>query len=76
MKELTIPARILVVDDEPGLRKVLCNHLGHEGYKVVAVASGGAAVEMLSQDRFDLVITDLVMQGGDGYAVMEHIERQ
>lgn len=69
-------ARILIVDDEPGIRDVLCLHLGDEGHQVAVADSGSVAVEMLTASHFDLVITDLVMRSGDGYAVMAFVERQ
>jgi two-component system NtrC family sensor kinase len=74
MTPLKTPAKILVVDDEPGMREVLRLHLTDEGYQVSVVASGDAALKALSETPFDLVITDLVMRGGDGYAVMEYLD--
>lgn len=76
MTEQTVPAKILVVDDEPGMRKILHNYLTREGYEVTVAASGDEALEKLGQEHFELVVTDLVMQGGDGYVVMEYIERE
>ena len=74
MTPLTTPAKILVVDDEPGMREVLRIHLADEGHDVVVAASGDAALKALSETHFDLVITDLVMRGGDGYVVMEYLD--
>lgn len=76
MTEPTTLAKILVVDDEPGMRETLRIHLAQEGYEVDVAASGDAAVQALLDAHFDLVITDLVMLGGDGYAVMDCVERQ
>ncbi len=76
MTELATCANILIVDDESIVREMLCLRLAREGYKVAVAASGDAAVRALSETHFDLVITDLVMRGGDGYAVMEYVDRQ
>jgi len=75
MIRTTTAARILVVDDEPGTRDNLRIHLTRQGYQVVTAINGKAAAQALSQAPFDLVITDLVMPGGDGYAVMDHIDQ-
>lgn len=76
MPELTKPTKILIVDDEPGMREMLRMHLVREGHEVDVATSGDAAVQALSETHFDLVITDLVMRGGDGYAVMECVDHQ
>ena len=57
--------RILIVDDEPGVRSALEAILGDEGYAVRAVASGEEAVEAMG-DRFDAVLLDVWLPGMDG----------
>ncbi|MEO8090240.1 MAG: response regulator [Gemmatimonadales bacterium] len=52
-------ARILVVDDEPSLRRTLERALTNFGYQVVAVADPHSAYLMLDESRFDLVLLDL-----------------
>jgi CheY-like chemotaxis protein len=55
-------ARILVVEDDPRVSRATVNALTELGHAPVAVASGSAALERLTEDsRFDLVITDVVM---------------
>jgi two-component system response regulator FlrC len=54
-------ARILVADDEPGLREFLADSLELEGHEVVAAADGAEAAKLLDERGFDLVITDLNM---------------
>lgn len=76
MAEPTTLAKILVVDDEPGTRQVLRGHLARRGYEVAVAANADAAIKALAGDRFDLIITDLVMQNGNGSALMAHVERQ
>jgi len=67
------PTRVLVVDDEPGLRHVLEVTFRRQGYEVVAVPGVRAAVEALKQNPqpFPLVLTDLVMPDGSGIDVLE-----
>jgi len=62
------PARVtvLVVDDEPDMRKMLAYDLSQEGYEVFTAEDGYAALEAVRKRKFDLVITDLKMPGMDG----------
>src|SRR5262249_38651094 len=62
------PTRVLVVDDEPGLRHVLEVAFRRQGYEVVSVPGVRAALEALRQNPqpFPLVLTDLVMPDGSG----------
>lgn len=63
-------AHILVVEDEAVARRVLQAMLSHAGYAVTAVDSGEAAIDVLDQRRFDLLLTDLQLRKIDGVAVM------
>jgi two-component system response regulator AtoC len=67
-----MPRSILVVDDEPSIRKVLAAQLRRAGYDVTAVADGSEAISLLAEHPFDLVITDLQMPEIDGMALLEH----
>jgi DNA-binding response OmpR family regulator len=62
-----VTARILVVDDEPALRRTLERALTGYHYEVVAVADPHSAYQMLSETTFDLVLLDLRLPqiGGD-----------
>jgi DNA-binding NarL/FixJ family response regulator len=51
--------RILVVEDEPGVRDMIVEILEAEGYEVQTVSSGGQAVTLLGQHAYDLILTDL-----------------
>lgn len=63
--------KILVVDDERDICKVLEFLLKSEGYAVVPAYSGEEAIERLKEEHFDVVITDLKMDKVDGVAVLE-----
>jgi len=63
---MTNPARILVVDDEPQLTRVLRTGLKSRGYDVRAAADGLAGFEAFNDWHPDLVITDLAMPNVDG----------
>src|SRR5689334_22435505 len=62
-------ARILVAEDEASVREFVTRALTHAGHEVVAVVDGLRALETLHGDRFDLLITDIVMPGMDGIAL-------
>lgn len=63
---------ILVVDDDPVTRSLMCKRLCKEEYQVDTAESGVDAVQMISQAYYDVVMTDLMMPGGvDGIGVLE-----
>ena len=62
---------ILVVDDDDALRESLVEALESLPVDITAAASGAAAVELLQHRRFASVVTDLVMKGVDGFAVLQ-----
>jgi two-component system response regulator PilR (NtrC family) len=62
--------RILVVDDERSMREFLRILLEGDGHRITEADSGEAAFERLAEDEFDLVITDLKMEGLDGLDVV------
>ncbi len=64
-------ARVLVVDDEEGIREFLTDALTGVGHDVVAREDGEAALRELSQTSFDLLITDLKMPKMDGMTLLE-----
>ena len=56
-------ARMLVVDDDQSIQVLLTRMLALGHYDVACAANGRQAVEMIQEDRFDLIITDVVMPG-------------
>ncbi len=67
-------ARILVVDDDPGLLRLLTIRLRAENYEVEAVESAAAALAACSRFRPDLVITDLRMDEMDGIGLLKELQ--
>ncbi len=63
-------ARLLVVDDEPLVMGALCNTLRDEGYEAFGAASGEEALTRLAAERFDLVLTDLMLPKMDGVELL------
>lgn len=61
--------RILVAEDDEAVREFVSRALALQGHDVTAVVDGGAALEALAADRFDLLLTDIVMPGMDGIAL-------
>src|SRR5215204_6339701 len=66
-------ARLLVVDDEESLRITTAAIFEREGYIVDTASSGDEAINLLSKADYDLVLTDLHMEGGDGLSVLNSI---
>jgi two-component system alkaline phosphatase synthesis response regulator PhoP len=69
-------ARILLVDDEPGLRRMLTDRLRAEGYATETAADGRAAVTMARTGGFDLIILDLNLPLKDGIEVCRDLRRE
>jgi CheY-like chemotaxis protein len=70
-----MPSRILVVDDEPMVRALIARALTDEGYEVVAVANGKAALDAAqgAQAEFDLIITNNYMPGLNGAELIARV---
>jgi signal transduction histidine kinase len=69
-------ARLLVVDDEESLRITTAAIFEKEGYIVDVASSGDEAIDLMSKTDYDLVLTDLHMEGGDGLSVLNRIRQQ
>lgn len=67
---------ILLVDDDPGLLRLLSLRLKSAGYEVTAAESGERALAILATWRPDVIITDLRMDGMDGLALFDAVHRQ
>jgi two-component system, OmpR family, KDP operon response regulator KdpE len=63
--------RILVVDDEPQIRRALSLHLGARGYEVFEAGTGELAIQLAASEHPDVVLLDLGLPGMDGVLVIE-----
>jgi len=68
-------ARILVIDDEDSVRKILYQMLKAKGYEVVVASSGEEGIERFKEEHFDLVFTDLGMPRMSGWEVGKALKR-
>jgi two-component system response regulator GlrR len=73
---MTQRARVMLVDDDPDLLRLLSIRLQGAGYGVTAVESGEAALSQLAVASPDLIITDLRMGGMDGMALFESLQKK
>ena len=69
-------ARILIVDDDPALLKLLAMRLHYEGHTAIEATSGAMALSKLDHEAPDLMITDLRMPGMDGLQLFEAVHRR
>lgn len=67
------PIRILVLDDEPIVGRRLKPALEKHGYVVETFEDGQAALDRLAAQEFDIVVTDVRMEGVSGIKVLEHV---
>ena len=65
-----MPKRILIVDDEPSIRKVLQAHLRRADYLTRIASDGAEAISILHKENFELLISDLRMPGVDGMELL------
>ncbi len=66
-------AKVLVVDDDPAVRKSIDRILSNKGYAVITAENGEEALRKLNEEQYDLVYTDIRMPGVSGLEVAEQI---
>src|SRR5215204_918073 len=71
-----MPARILVVDDEPSILATMVPLLRTRGYEVITAMNGRAALESIDRDKPDLIVLDLGLPDVDGVAVCRSVREQ
>jgi diguanylate cyclase (GGDEF)-like protein len=64
------PPSLLIVDDEPDLRRILETLLHEDGYRVVTTGAGAEALALAQKQSFDLIILDLLLPDLDGFSVL------
>ena len=72
----TVPARILVVEDERDIAALVVYHLTKEGYRVRTAQGGHEALEAMAAERPDLIVLDLMLPGFSGYEVLTAMRRR
>ena len=68
-KSVTSAPRVLVVEDEPNIRDLVCLHLGLEGYACEGLGDGRDALRRTEAERFDLLVLDVMVPGLDGVSL-------
>ena len=67
--------KILVVDDEVNIRRVVREYAEFEGYEVAEAENGMEAVEMVKSEDFDLIVMDIMMPKLDGFSTCKEIKK-
>lgn len=70
------PARILIVDDNPEICKLLSMSLAPLGYEVTSANDGFQALEQIETEQFNVAILDLMLPGPNGIEILRHIREQ
>ncbi len=74
MREKThLKQRVLVVDDDPGIGKVLRINLGLSGFDVITTTSGAEAINLVRTKKPDIVLLDVVMEDVTGLDVLDQV---
>ncbi|AXI10651.1 response regulator [Oceanobacillus zhaokaii] len=68
--------RILVIDDQPGIRLLLTDILSSEGYQIMTAATGKEALDKIYSNTFDLIILDYNIPIIDGAKLLETLEKE
>jgi len=68
-------AKILICDDEPGLRTVIKRYAQFEGHEVTEAGDGMEAVEICRKESFDIIIMDIMMPELDGFSAVKEIRK-
>lgn len=66
--------KILIIDDEPGIRNLLSYELSLQGYSVTTAPNGEEGVELVKKDKFNLILSDIKMPRMDGIQVLEAVK--
>lgn len=68
--------KILVVEDDEDTLSALMLYLKTTGYEIMGANNGGTGLQQLRKEPVDLVVTDLLMPGTDGFAVIEEVKKK
>lgn len=76
LKDHEPAARVFVVDDEPGVRRVFSRVLSRAGLQVSEAGDGAEALSVLDRERFDVILSDISMPGLSGVALLEAVRQR
>lgn len=71
-----MPKRILIVEDMDNLKKIISLKLTQAGFDVTEVSNGHMAIDILDQQKFDLIITDIVMPHKNGLEFLGELKQK
>jgi DNA-binding response OmpR family regulator len=72
----TVPAKVLVVDDEQTIREIVGRYMERAGFEASTAADGPEALQLAEEQRPDLVVLDLMLPGIDGIEVMRRLRER
>lgn len=67
-------SRVLLADDDPSIRQLVCTIVKREGLQIDCVADGAEAIEKLVQTQYAVVLLDLMMPRLDGFGVIQYLK--
>ena len=67
--------RVLIVDDEDGIRSLLSTAFTRAGYWVTAAANAHSAMDLCERQRFDVILSDVNMSGMDGHGLVQWVSK-
>ncbi|MCL6547686.1 MAG: response regulator [Alicyclobacillus sp.] len=70
-----MPKKVLVVDDQLGIRMLLQEALGNEGHDVFQAPNGPAALDIIRRENPDLILLDMKIPGMDGLEILRNIRK-
>ena len=73
---LDLETRLLIVDDDPGIRELTAGFLSQHGYVVDTAAGGAEMREAMAVHEYALVVLDLMMPGEDGLTILRSLDRE
>src|SRR5690349_8364912 len=70
-----MPVKILVVDDEPYMHRLLQHHFDLAGFAMLSANNGNEAIAMAASEKPDLVVMDVMMADMDGLTALKHLKK-
>lgn len=70
-----MPVKILVVDDEPYMHRLLQHHFDQAGFVMLSANNGNEAIAMAASEKPDLVVMDVMMADMDGLTALKHLKK-